>query len=63
MREKKIVQGAYISKEAKAAINKEAKKLGVFPGSLVAQILEKVAKQFTRKDMRYGENTKTDIEN
>jgi len=53
---KKIVQGAYISKEAKMAINREAKRQELFPGTFVAGLLEKIAKQIIRKEGRYGED-------
>lgn len=53
---KKIVQGAFITKEAKAAINREAKRREVFPGTLAAEILEREAQSIIRKENRYGEN-------
>jgi hypothetical protein len=56
MKVKKIVQGAYISTTAKSALNREAKRKGLFPGSLAAEILETAAKQIIRKENRYGEN-------
>ena len=53
---KKIVQGAFISNEAKAALNREAKRREIFPGTLAAEILEREAQAFVRKENRYGEN-------
>lgn len=56
MKIRKIVQGAYITEAAKMALNREAKRQDLFPGTLAAQLLEKAAKQIIRKESRYGED-------
>jgi hypothetical protein len=46
----KVVQGAYISQETKQVIEKEAKRRGIFPARLAAEILEKEVKRLLRKE-------------
>ncbi|MFA5208522.1 MAG: hypothetical protein WC428_07820 [Candidatus Paceibacterota bacterium] len=60
MKIKKIIQGTYITKEAKAAINREARRQELFPSTLASQIIEKAAKQIIRRENRYGTEDQQD---
>jgi hypothetical protein len=55
----KSVQGAYITIEAKATLEREAHRQGIFAARLASEILEKEAKRIARWEERYGENTQT----
>lgn len=55
MKKHKIVQGAYISIEAKNILEREAKRREVHPATLAAEILEKSAQKIHRKEPQTDE--------
>ena len=46
----KVVQGTYISLEAKKALLAEAKRRDIFVTTLASEILEKEARRFAKKE-------------
>lgn len=55
----KIVQGAYISLEAKDALKREASKRGIFITRLVSEIIESATEKIIRKELRESGKDKT----
>lgn len=53
---KRIVQGTYISVEAKEALKKEAKATNKFVTTVASEILERGAKALIRKAAKKNEN-------
>lgn len=56
---KRIVQGAYITHEAKAALTREAQRQDIFLSRFAAEILEKEAKLILRRESKDGKNLPT----
>lgn len=54
MKNKKIVQGTYISIETKRALTREAERQGTHPTTIASEILEKEAKKILRKELYNG---------
>jgi len=49
---KRFVQSAYITFEARDALNREAQRQNLFPSTLASEILEKKAKEILRKEQK-----------
>ena len=52
MKEKKVVQGSYISLKAKEAFIKESLKKEMFVSALTSEILEEAAQKIIRKEKK-----------